>query len=458
MKQYAALDDIIYFWFAGNDTSGSGGDGASPAADVRLAGAAADAAPVYSPTPVVLSHAGYPAGAYEIAITASAANGFAATNTYAVFCTLAIDSQNPTGFVGSFDLKPVDANTIQYLDSAAEVVPDANITHIHGNAITETVDGYLAAAFVKLFDVATPVLVASDVMRGTDNAAPSATALSDAVWTNAKAAFVDASIQTVDTVVDGIQTDLSNATDGLGALKALIDTVDGIVDAILLDTGTNGVLLAATATSAQLVDDVWDEVLSGATHNITDSAGKRLREMFDAGLYEEATAQGGNTNTITLAATASAIDDFYNMMTLTIIGGTGVGQMRTFKDYVGSTKVATACTAWSVTPDSTSKYVIVSSACVGVFDLGTDALAQINAEVVDVIRTDTMAEMAQGAPPASPTLAEAMNYLYRDFRNKSETTASEHAVYNDAGAVKIVKATLADNGTTMTKGEYGTGA
>jgi len=32
-------------------------------------------------------------------------------------------------------------------------------------------------------------------------------------------------IDTVDTVVDGIQTDLSNATDGLGALKALIDAV-----------------------------------------------------------------------------------------------------------------------------------------------------------------------------------------------------------------------------------------
>jgi len=34
-------------------------------------------------------------------------------------------------------------------------------------------------------------------------------------------------ITTVDTVVDGIQTDLSNGTDGLGALKAAIDAVSG---------------------------------------------------------------------------------------------------------------------------------------------------------------------------------------------------------------------------------------
>ena len=54
MKQYAAINDVVYFWFGANDTSGSGGDGASPAADVRLAGAAADAIPVYSPTPSLM--------------------------------------------------------------------------------------------------------------------------------------------------------------------------------------------------------------------------------------------------------------------------------------------------------------------------------------------------------------------------------------------------------------------
>jgi hypothetical protein len=118
MKQYAALDDTVYLWFAANDTSGSGGDGASPAADVRLAGAAADAAPVYSPTPTLLTHVNYSAGAHEIAIAATAANGFAANNTYAVFCTLLVDSQNPTGFVGSFDLKPVESNIIQIGDAA----------------------------------------------------------------------------------------------------------------------------------------------------------------------------------------------------------------------------------------------------------------------------------------------------------------------------------------------------
>lgn len=135
IHQHATLEDTVYLWFAANDTSGSGGDGASPVYDVRLAGAAADAAPVLSGSAALLTHANYPAGAHEIGVAATAGNGFAATNTYAVFCTLLVDSQNPTGFVGSFTLAPIVAD----------------LTHIHGTALTETA-GQLAGRFKDFFD------------------------------------------------------------------------------------------------------------------------------------------------------------------------------------------------------------------------------------------------------------------------------------------------------------------
>ena len=214
MKQYGALDDTIYFWFAGNDTSGSGGDGASPTADVRLAGAAADAAPVYSPTPVLLSHVNYPAGAYEIAVPATAANGHATGNTYAIFCALAIDSQNPTGFVGSFDLKPVESNLTQIGDSTQSATDFKDFADAGYDPATNKVQG------VVLTDTCTT----NTDMVGTDNAALAATALTDVTWTDAKAGYLDHSINTVDGVCDGIQTDLSNGTDGLGALKTTIET------------------------------------------------------------------------------------------------------------------------------------------------------------------------------------------------------------------------------------------
>lgn len=65
-------------------------------------------------------------------------------------------------------------------------------------------------------------------------------------------------IDTIDTVVDGIQTDLSNATDGLGALKALIDTVDGVVDTILIDTNE----LQTDWVNAGRLDAILDSILA----------------------------------------------------------------------------------------------------------------------------------------------------------------------------------------------------
>ena len=97
-----------------------------------------------------------------------------------------------------------------------------------------------------------------------------ATALTDVTWTDAKAVFLDHSIATVDTVADGIQTDLDNATDGLGALKALIDTIDGIVDNILVDTteiGTAGAGLTdlggmSTSMKAEIESEASDALVA----------------------------------------------------------------------------------------------------------------------------------------------------------------------------------------------------
>lgn len=65
-------------------------------------------------------------------------------------------------------------------------------------------------------------------------------------------------------------------------------------------------------------------------------------------------AQAGAGGTVTLDASASATDDFYNGCTVRIVGGTGVGQTRLISDYVGSTKVASVVPNWATNPDNTS--------------------------------------------------------------------------------------------------------
>ena len=74
-----------------------------------------------------------------------------------------------------------------------------------------------------------------------------------------------------------------------------------------------------------------------------------------------------------------------------------------------------------------------------------------------LLATDTIAEMAQGVPPATPTFREAIMYLYMRLRNKLTVTTSELAIYNDAGT-KIAKKAVTDDGTTYTEAEMISGA
>ena len=113
-----------------------------------------------------------------------------------------------------------------------------------------------------------------------------------------------AALATVDTVVDGIQTDLSNGTDGLGAIKAdtaailvdtaeigaagagltalstqaSVDTIDANVDAILVDTGTtlNDAIAAIAADQKPKVNTALNNIpvyMVLATDNKTPATG-----------------------------------------------------------------------------------------------------------------------------------------------------------------------------------------
>src|SRR5690606_25140274 len=129
--------------FAANDTAGSGDDGASAVFDVRLGGAAADAAPVYSGNATLLSHANYPAGCYEIEIPATEENGFAEGETYGVFCTLAVDGQNPSGHIGSFQISaPLSAESLaEALGSLTDLTsfPDGSLAKTIGTNLDAAV-------------------------------------------------------------------------------------------------------------------------------------------------------------------------------------------------------------------------------------------------------------------------------------------------------------------------------
>ena len=73
------------------------------------------------------------------------------------------------------------------------------------------------------------------------------------------------------------------------------------------------------------------------------------------------------------------------------------------------------------------------------------------------VNEDTMPELAQGIPTATPTARQALMLIYMTLRNKVTQTATEFGIYNDAGT-KIAKKAVSDDATTYTEDEMISGA
>ncbi len=121
------------------------------------------------------------------------------------------------------------------------------------------------------------------------------------------------------------------------------------------------IVFDTTVSDASVADAVWDEVLTGATHNVTNSAGKRVRQLADVIIYG-GTAVTGTANTITLDAGASSIDGAYDPAIIYIAEGTGSGQSRGILEYFGSARLAVVDRSWKVIPDNTSVFEILADA------------------------------------------------------------------------------------------------
>ena len=85
--------------------------------------------------------------------------------------------------------------------------------------------------------------------------------------------------------------------------------------------------------------------------------------------------------------------------------------------------------------------------------LAAQAKADVNAEVVDALATDTYAEPGS-VPAATSSLEDKIGWLFMLARNARTTTASADKVRNDANSSDVATAALSDDGTTFTRGEY----
>jgi len=215
---------------------------------------------------------------------------------------------------------------------------------------------------------------------------------------------------------------------GIYKLTLTATEMNADIVALITETTTTGAKTTSTIiyTAAAQVIDVWDAVLTGATHNVPTSAGRRLRAIEDVTVLREETAvsDGGGTATIELDAAASAVDDFYVEDWIMLTSGTGIGQMRHVESYDGTTKIITVVDDWNPAIDGTEKFVILARTYTHPHKMASPALVQIADAVHDEVVEGTL------------TQRQATRLMLASLTGKSSGGGGTELTFRDVGDTK----------------------
>jgi hypothetical protein len=151
------------------------------------------------------------------------------------------------------------------------------------------------------------------------------------------AANLDTQLSGLQSDTNDIQTRLPSALES-GRIAAVLDSAD----------------------KAALVDLIWDEPLTGATHNVATSSGKRLRQTTAFQQIDSTVIDAAATTTTFVTGLTSSVDDFYNDSMLVFTDGALAGQVRAIYDYIGATKTIILEEALTSAPVNGVAFAIVS--------------------------------------------------------------------------------------------------
>jgi len=145
----------------------------------------------------------------------------------------------------------------------------------------------------------------------------------------------DDEIDSINSSVDTMEADLKTHIDTVEAdLKTYMDTIE-----------TN------------MPDTIWDEVLTGVTHNDPSSSGRRLRELGDA--ISGSVNDAGASTTEFITNLTENRDDFYNDQYIRFTSGNLEGHVRIVSDYDGNTKTITVPEPMVEVPDNGIDFIII---------------------------------------------------------------------------------------------------
>jgi hypothetical protein len=214
--------------------------------------------------------------------------------------------------------------------------------------------------------------------------------------------------------------------------------------------------LAADAVT-EIANAVWD----------TDATGRQTQGTFGQAIGDPA----ADTNTIFKAVVTDATGATVGVDVAAVLADTGTDGVVVASinanaitatainaDAITAAKIADGAIDAATFAAGAITATVIASNAIDADALAADALAEINAEVVGALNTDTYAEPGQGSPGTTISLAQKIGYLYKAWRNRHTQTSSEYALYADDATTKDQEAVVSDNGTTFERGEISTGA
>lgn len=340
---------------------------------------------------------------------------------------------------------------------------------------------------VKLVDTTTT----NTDMRGTDSAALASVA-TEARLAELDAANLPADVDTLLTrITSTLFSGITSLAEWLGALAGK-QTADATARTEIRATGAGSGTFDETTDSQEAVRD-------------TAPLGTAMRGTDSAALASVATE--ARLAELDAANLPADVDTLLSRITSTLFSGItalaewlGALAGKQAADATAQTEIrATGAGSGTYDPTTDSQEAIRDTAPLGTAMRGTDsaALASVVTEArlaeldaanmpsdLDAVLVDTnelqgdwtdggrldllldrliteidtaRAEPGQGAPAASAKIGAKIDYLYKAWRNKSEQTATQHSLYDDAGTTVDQKRTVSDDGTTFTAEEVASG-
>ena len=256
-------------------------------------------------------------------------------------------------------------------------------------------------------------------------------------------------IATIDQTSPKIWIDWCGIIETYGNASAQNATPDVNVVSLADDSITAASIAASAIGASEIAADAI-----GASEIASDAIG--AAEVAD-GAIDAATLAA---DTITAAKIATDAIGASEIATDAIgaaeIAADAIGASEIATDAIGAAEVAANTINDSELADTLTVAItgnITGNLSGSIGSLGTTAKADVNGEVLDVLGTDTFAELS-ALPGASPTILQMLQWVYQVSAFKLEQTSSSLVIRKRDGTTLLGTSTTADNGTTTTRGIF----